>query len=206
MTVIVINGMPGSGKTTIAFTLASMLGIEQVVQTDVIKEILKINNYPEISYCPSHKAWEFFGIRNAKNIISGFEMHCRFFENYLLSISKIAEEKGKTIIIEGVQAIPNFFKKLKCKKIGFYLYLNDEKEHIRRFKLKNKKRVIKNNGWFENFEIIRLLDSYMVSLASEAGMQVIDNSNFFRTINEIVKNLNDGILKNEIQRLRLCIR
>ena len=33
MTVIVINGMPGSGKTTIAFTLASMLGIEPVSYT-----------------------------------------------------------------------------------------------------------------------------------------------------------------------------
>ena len=106
MAVIVLNGMPGSGKTRLAIELAKKLDIEQIIQTDTIKELFYIQNYPELAYCATHCAWQFLGMKSLQNIINGFLAHTKFFENTLLKIIEVTQEKGKNIIVEGVQITP----------------------------------------------------------------------------------------------------
>lgn len=211
MAVIVINGVPGVGKTTIAFKLASSLGIEQVIQTDVVKHMLQILQLPELSYCPSHQAWTFIGERTIKNIIKGFEGHTRYYHKWLLEMIKLAEEKGKNIIIEGVQATPEFFDSIPVKeKVGIFLTLSDKEEHRKRFMLKNSKRSITNKGWLDNHDIIRAINIYLLAQASKPreGFYVIENDSMEETIEKIIQscsklNLTRGICeaKQNAQRL-----
>ena len=97
MGVILINGVPGSGKTTIAYKLAAILEIEEVIQTDTIKEVFKVINHPEIALSTTHSAWKFFGEKNEQNIINGFKAHTKYFEDFLTATA--FEPWGKTFII-----------------------------------------------------------------------------------------------------------
>src|SRR3989338_671256 len=106
MVVIVIGGMPGSGKTTLAIAVAHHEGIEQTIQTDTIKELFQLQHYPEIAYTFTQQAWKFIGERTDQNIIAGFNAHASYFEPVLQGLATITEEKGKHIIIEGAQATP----------------------------------------------------------------------------------------------------
>lgn len=177
MTVIVIGGMPGSGKTTLAMALAHHHRIEQVIQTDTIKELFQLQQYPEIAYTFTHQAWKFIGEKTTENIITGFNAHASYFEPVLQGLAAITGEKGKQIIIEGAQATPAFFSGLPVRqKIGFFLTVNS-KERGQRFYQKNTRRTIPNQRWQENMETILLLDSYLQQEAARNGMIIISNNN-----------------------------
>jgi|SRR3989344_5778869 len=189
--IIIISGSPGSGKTTIAYELAAKLGIKQVIQTDIIKDIFHLNKYPEIALCATHDAWRFFGEKDNENIIKGFNSHAKYFEKFLIELIEISKSKGETIIIEGIHATPRLYSKLKDKKIGFFLTINKE-ERIRRFDLKNLKRTEKNRGWYENIDAISVIEDYLKLNSQKNKMIIIDNNIIDHTIKKIREYIKNG--------------
>ena len=155
MVVILINGAPGSGKTTLAFKLADKLSIDQVIQTDTLKLFFRINNHSPISLIPSHEVWKLFGKKTSENIIKSFNIHTISFERFLLKAVNLTQEEGKDIIIEGVHATPKLFNSITYKnKIGFFLDVS-EKELIKRYDQKNEKRSKKKLGRTKTSKLLK---------------------------------------------------
>lgn len=190
MAVITINGVPGSGKTTIAIELAKILHIEQIVQTDTIKDFFKINSMDPVSYCATHEAWKFIGDKNITNIINGFKMHTKFYENFLLRMIEISQHEGKKIIVEGMQITPEIFSRIETEeKYGFFLDIPSKKEHFIRFDLKNMRRTKNNNKWYENYDIISILNSFLKKECKKNNIVMINNTSFNETIRKMIETL-----------------
>ncbi|MDD5418207.1 MAG: AAA family ATPase [Candidatus Nanoarchaeia archaeon] len=198
--IIIINGVPGSGKTTIAHRIASLLGIDLVIQTDTIKEIFRMHNLPEISYTNTHEAWKFISSEKTSNtVIAGFRKHAEFYERYISKLAEVCHEK-KHIIIEGVQATPKLFDMIKSdEKMGFYLKIPEKEEHLGRFELKNLMRREKNSKWYANYNSITLIEEHLLKLAENSGFKIINNNSIDETIVKIISSIKGE--KNEPNRL-----
>ncbi len=186
MAVILIAGVPGSGKTTIAFELARIFNIEQVIQTDTVKEIFQINDNDPISFCATHNAWKFFGEKTVENIMRGYEAHSMCFEKTLLDLIELTQKKGKNIIVEGAQITPALFSKINSAKVGFYLYVSDIKEHINRFDQKNSGRNKQNDEWYQNYNAIRVIDLDLKLKCKGNGIILLNNLSMHRTISLMI--------------------
>jgi 2-phosphoglycerate kinase len=201
MAVILISGVPGSGKTTVSLELARIFGIEQIIQTDTIKEIFQVNGYEPISYTSTHSAWRHFGEKNVNNIIKGYCAHSACFEQLLLRLISLTQEKGKHIIVEGAQITPRLFSQIQTQKIGFYLYVNDPTEHLSRFAQKNGRRTKTNINWGENYDAIRTIDLYLRQMCEKSGIIMLHNTSLDETLNAI----GDEMVKLGIGGIRKCI-
>jgi 2-phosphoglycerate kinase len=188
---ILISGCPGTGKTTTAIKLANFLGIDQLVSTDIIRSVLRSSNKEEnpFLYSVTHEAWKYLGEKNSDNIWNGFLEHCRPLYpsmNYLIQKSF---SEGRDLILEGAHITPEFIRAVspKYRTYSFLLTVKEDTSLLKRFDYKNNSRTILYDGWKQNFDIIRAIESRV--LMDCCFDRVLENSNIDNTLNEIVNSL-----------------
>lgn len=161
---ILICGIPGTGKTTLSTNLAKLLNIDQVISTDFIREIKRSlikKEYNLILFSVTHNSWKLFGDKTNENILCGAKEHARAIFPEIIHLIKNSQKEGRDIIIEGVHLIPEILdtlKEIKMKIVYIYLYVEDKEEHFKRFALKNELREVKNQSWYENYPVMKLIE------------------------------------------------
>ena len=154
---ILIGGVPGTGKTTIAYHLALKFKIDKVISLDTLKLYAKTfnNNFNKYIFTTTHEAYKLENIP----IIDGYLKHSNEINKLL--IKTLDNIKDNIIIIEGStinKNIINLLDKDKYEIIYFNLYL-DSKELIERYKLKSK---IRKSTWIENIKNIEEINNYLL--------------------------------------------
>ena len=148
--VILIGGASGVGTSTIAFELASRLGIPSVMGTDSIREVMRRSISKDLVpmlYESSYTAWKALRIpsmddkETCDKHILGFERH---IEPVLIGIESLIDRsltEGLSIIIEGTHIVPGFMKEKYTSMpniITIILTLSSEKMHKKRFSARAK--------------------------------------------------------------------
>ena len=157
-TIIFIGGIPGTGKTTLAYKLALKYKIDKVISLDTIKNTMKEFIIPTDKYVftTTHEACK---IENL-SVVDGFIKHTRSINSYF---KKVVNRfiKEKVIIVEGA-TITNEFINSFCESniICINLYINNKGILIDRYKSKSKMRKGK---WIDNIESIDLINEYLMS-------------------------------------------
>jgi len=186
--VVFVTGCPGVGKSTLAFQLASILKIDSVLQTDLLKEIWKVSNNSLLACDCSHNVWKLLGKPTKNNIIKGYELHTGEFQDAVYKIVHTFQSEGRGVIIEGVQAAPKIFKTIEgTNKIGIYLKLLPKRQQFTRFDIKNSSRKVGNDTWYQNYNYMKVIDDYASKQAKKYGLLVIDNHDLDTTVNTILK-------------------
>jgi 2-phosphoglycerate kinase len=157
MKLILLGGVPATGKTTISNYLAIKYGISTVINIDVIKQTLKlfINSNEKYLYTTSHSASE---IENL-TVIKAYLKHSKVVNKYIkLLLKKI---KDKIIIVEGVTVNNNLYKELsKMHKVIYINLYSTKNELLNRYEIKSK---LRSSNWVNNIEIINEISEYLLS-------------------------------------------
>lgn len=196
--IIILCGVPGTGKTTLAIKLASLMGIDQIVSTDILRESLRSIYNKEIApllFSTTHESWKFFGEKTEDNIIQGITAHSRILYKSIIYLIKQSEKEGRDIILEGVHLIPEITEYIKSENLDvhyFLLHINEKEEHFKRFDTKNAKRFF-HEAWYSNFETISFINNWLIKESSKRNLHIMENRTMTSTINEIL-----GKMKNEI--------
>lgn len=160
--VIFIAGVPGTGKTTLAYQLALSLKIDKIISLDLLKNFTKHYITQEGNpylYTTTHEAY----LVEKLTPVNGFKIHCQTLEDILLPLlNEMCDEH--VIIVEGAQLTPEIQKKLNSDKfysIYINLFSSNSKKLLERYQLKGKMRAY---NWADNIEIILLIQDYLLSL------------------------------------------
>ena len=173
---ILIGGVPGTGKTTIAYNLALNLKIDKVLSIDILKALAKtFNTNSEYINTTTHEAYK---IENT-SIVEGYKRHSKVVNNIVLEV--LENIKDKIIIIEGTTINKDFINMLNKDKYDFVsLNLTTSPETlITRYKEKEK---IRKSNWIDNIKVIEEIANYL-SIDSIN----IENDNIKNTIERIEK-------------------
>ena len=188
MAVIFISGQPGTGKTSLAKEICYGRDI-LLLSTDDIKSFCRLSGYGGLADYDSHSAWQNFGPKNKINIIKGFNGHARIFEKIILAMIKESSRAYKNIVIEGVHVTPRLYRRVKAKKIACYLDLPGRVRHWQMFDSKNRARGEYNIKWYENYDVIKIINNYAKERCQRAGFKIIKNRNWPKITQNIWRQL-----------------
>ncbi|AEH06244.1 2-phosphoglycerate kinase [Methanothermococcus okinawensis] len=196
--IILIGGASGVGTSTIAFELASRLGIPSVIGTDSIREVMRRSISKDLVpmlYESSYTAWKSLRIPSLddnvcdKHIL-GFERH---IEPVLVGIESLIDRsltEGLSIIIEGTHIVPGFMKEKYTSMpniITIILTLSSEKMHKKRFSARAKVSARPMERYLKNFEIIRKINQYIVDRAKENDVPIIENVSISQSVEKCLE-------------------
>ncbi|MEO2116951.1 MAG: 2-phosphoglycerate kinase [Methanocaldococcus sp.] len=189
--VILIGGASGVGTSTIAFEIASRLGISSVIGTDSIREVMRKVISRELIptlYESSYTAWKVLRDNEGGNkYIKGFERHS---EAVLTGIEGVIDRclvEGQSVIIEGTHLIPTLLKDKYLENphvVFIMLTIYDEKLHKMRFYARGKVSSRPTERYLKHFKIIRMINDYMVETAKKKGIPVVENIKISETVDK----------------------
>ena len=210
--IILIGGASGVGTSSMAFELASKLGLKNLISTDMIREVMRKIVSKELSpviHKSSFDAYESIRIPSIRidSVIEGFISHVEVVNVGVEAIIERSLKEGISIIIEGVHVVPGFIRKDLINKnniIIFTLVVDDPETHKQRFFTRCRQPWVKRSleKYIENFDIIRKTQDFLIEQAKIHDSCIIDNVDVTETVdimvNEIIEKY--GGLKNVEQK------
>jgi len=198
--IVLIGGASGVGTSSIAFEVASKLGIRNMISTDMIREVMRKIVSKELLptiYESSYTAYRSLRIPpppEFDEVLIGFRDHVDTVSIGVEAVIERSLKEGISIVIEGVHIVPGFISEDLVKKHNvnmFVLTLQDEEVHKGRFYSRCRqmwaRRPLKR--YMNYFGAIRRTHKYFESQANKHHIPVIENIDVTTTIDSIIENI-----------------
>ncbi|MCG3224028.1 MAG: AAA family ATPase [Candidatus Heimdallarchaeota archaeon] len=194
--IILLAGVPGIGKSTIASQLSQRLEISYIIGTDMIRQVLRqtISSklIPEL-HSSSYEAYKKLKPKLnpiLRQSIVGYEEQCRHVIVGVESAIQTALYSRENSIIEGVHLAPNILNPSVLDEthvILILLYLEEKEEHKRRIQERGTEvELRKPDRYINAFSEIRNIQTYLVEEATKAKIPIIETSESGEALKKIM--------------------
>lgn len=198
---ILIGGSSGVGKSTIALALGHRLGINRVIGTDTIREIMRTILSPELEPTLYNSSFEVSNIKTAfvnNKLIYSFEQQVRLISEGVKSVLRRGIKEGLTMIVNGVHIVPGFIIDSeefddKCHIFRYILDVPDINSHIHNFYTREEGSHRDPKRYSDQIVNIRNIQNYINSQAHERDVRIIKNKEFMETIKIILNDISNVI-------------
>jgi 2-phosphoglycerate kinase len=198
--IILIGGASGVGTSSIAFEIASRLGIRNMISTDMIREVMRKIVSKELVpsiYESSYTAYRSLRIPpppEFDEVLIGFRDHVDTVSIGVEAVIERSLKEGISIVIEGVHIVPGFIREDLVKKNNvaiFVLTVSDENVHKGRFYSRCRQMWARRplERYMSYFWAIRRTHRYFESQAQKNDVPVIENIDVVTTIDSIIKSI-----------------
>lgn len=209
--VVLIGGAAGVGKSAIASELGYRLGIPRIVSTDSVRQALRSLISPELSpvlHASTYTAWqaellpaELPGATpKRKRVIRGFQAQVQQLGTALTAIIERNVEESVSLVMEGVHLVPGISPgvvQADVLVIELVLAVKSEDRHAKHFGLREGTTQRKGHEYLAHLPEIRMLQNFIVTRAREAGVPVIEASDFDRAIERAIEHILDVVLEEQ---------
>jgi 2-phosphoglycerate kinase len=180
--VVLLGGVTGVGKSTVASQLANRLGITRVVATDQIRQVVRAffsrEFMPSVHHSSFNAAQAFHGPgADRAQTIAGFVRQVADVAPGINALVERAVSERSRIVIEGVHLLPEVPDRAlrgQAITVQALLAVKDEHAHRAHFYMRGLMEPRPPERYLEAFGRIRALQDYLVERAEEAGIQIID--------------------------------
>jgi 2-phosphoglycerate kinase len=180
--VVLIGGVTGVGKSTIATQLAGRLGITRVVATDQVRQVVRAFFSHDFMPAVHHSSFDVAKALSAlsddeSTTIAGFLRQVHDIAPGIDALVERAVSEHMPIVIEGVHLLPEVpAPELLERAIParVLLVVRDADVHRAHFHLRGAQTARGSERYLEAFDRIRLLQQHMIERATEAGIPIID--------------------------------
>jgi 2-phosphoglycerate kinase len=199
--IYLIGGTAGSGKSTIATMLASRLDIVRTQSTDMLREVMRMM-MPEqlvpVLHTSSFTAWTALpgkpeAIQDVPEtlLINGYRSQADLLAVAIDAVIQRTLREQASLIVEGVHIHPAFIEKLETSDdaivIPVMLGVLKRKQLQRRISGRGSDVPQRRaNRYLKHFDEIWRLQSYLLSEADRANIQIVVNSNRDKVFREIM--------------------
>lgn len=190
---IIIAGAIGVGKSTLSRNIAGDLGIQHVVGTEVVRDVLRkvlsADVMPEL-HAPSYRAYQtlrpIYSSR-FEEVVLGFESHSKYVNIGVDAILTRAETESVSIVIEGEHLIPAFFDETILSKPNvLYLTISVQDELLHKENL-SAQYTQEKEDLLEHFENIRKIHEHLIEETKIRNLPIIESERGKSTINKARK-------------------
>lgn len=199
--IYLIGGTAGCGKSTIATMLASRLDIVRTQSTDMLREVMRMM-MPEqlvpVLHTSSFTAWTALpgkpeAIQDVPEtlLINGYRSQADLLAVAIDAVIQRTLREQASLIVEGVHIHPAFIEKLETSDdaivIPVMLGVLKRKQLQRRISGRGSDVPQRRaNRYLKHFDEIWRLQSYLLSEADRANIQIVVNSNRDKVFREIM--------------------
>ena len=190
--IVLIGGIPGVGKTSIAGEIAKALDIDIVLSGDYLREFIRpFGDYTKFSVMSRsvYDAWTSFGEKNRENIVSGFLAQSEIMNAGISAIIRRAVGNGEDMVIEQLHFVPSQLgKDLINQILPIYLYIHDIDIH--RDRLRERVNFTHANSPGERLadqlDTYRFMMDYSLEESRSYGIRIFESSDYRKTLKEVL--------------------
>lgn len=204
--IILIGGVPGTGKSTVATELANQLSIIRTQSTDMLREVMRSLIPRSVSPALHESSFaagkslhssSFYKANLATALISGYHTQSDMVTVACRSVLKRAVNERVSMILEGVHIRPSLYKKMRkadAITVPVILAELEEKKLKRNFRGRSNvaaQRVAKR--YLKNFNEIWQLQSTILSEADEEDIEIVENTDPSSIVMDICRIVTDTL-------------
>jgi 2-phosphoglycerate kinase len=177
---ILIGGTSGCGKSTLASLLASRIGVNTVVSTDHIRQLLRSQLSREEAphlWSSSYNAslsqqshGQYNNISPSAQVYAGYEHQTEYIKSHVLALCRSFMARRESLIVEGVHLSVEVIRTIMMELthcIPFLLYISNQTKHTERLAIRAKYMTLepRKNRYVKHFNNIRIIQDVLCTKA-----------------------------------------
>jgi 2-phosphoglycerate kinase len=181
---VLIGGVTGVGKSTVATQLASRLGITRVIATDQLRQVVRAFFSQDFMPAVHHSSFDVASALRAysddeSGTVAGFLRQAHDIAPGIDALVQRAVSEGTPIVLEGVHLLPEIpDPTLRKQAIAARVLLTARDEHAHRahFHARGSSTPRGPDRYLQAFDRIRVIQDYLIERAEREGIPIIDEA------------------------------
>ncbi len=199
--VVLLGGVTGVGKSTVATQLATRLGITRVIATDQIRQVVRAFFSREFMPAVHYSSFDAsLALEEPPpgpaGAVAGFLQQAHDIAPGIDALVERAVSERSQIVIEGVHVLPHIpSPRLRERAVTVHalLAVGDQNAHRERFEARAAQAPRPAARYLEAFDRLRTLQDHLVQQASQSGIPVIDELRTDSALNRVVEVVLDSV-------------
>ncbi|MBT8428731.1 MAG: hypothetical protein KJN79_02355, partial [Gammaproteobacteria bacterium] len=207
---LILGGVAGTGKRSIATELAHRLEIVRTPSTDMLREVMRMmmpQRLLPVLHTSSFEAWRCLPVQEGKErdqdglVAEGFRMQAEMLAVSCEAVLRRAEHEGVSMILEGVHALPSLLETFAedSEAITVHVTLAVLRSSILKSRLRGRstsKPKRRAKRYLRNFDSIWSLQTYLLSEADSHDTAIITNDEIEKAIQKVIITVNHELKKH----------
>jgi 2-phosphoglycerate kinase len=179
---VLIGGVTGVGKSTVATQLAGRLGITRVIATDQLRQVVRAFFSHDFMPAVHHSSFDVARALSAyaddeSGTVAGFLRQANDLAPGIDALVQRALSEATPIVLEGVHLLPEIpDRRLRegVVDVQVLLVVRDEHLHRSHFHVRGSRTPRAPDRYLQAFDRIRVLQDYLIERAEREGIPIID--------------------------------
>jgi len=194
---ILIGGGAGVGKSTISAEIGHRLGLDRVIGTDTIREIMRAIISPEL--IPTlHESTFIAGDKLrmpyiTNKLIYAFEKQVDLISEGLVAVMKRGKKEGLSMVLNGIHIVPGYIESFLKEKppylFQYVLDVPDIEQHTKHFYARSQGSARSVSHYTDNIDRIREIHAYILEMAKRQGVMIVKNVDFDKCLRTILEDI-----------------
>jgi 2-phosphoglycerate kinase len=198
---VLLGGVTGVGKSTIATQLAGRLGITHVIATDQVRQVVRAFFSHEFLPSVHHSSFDVSLSLSAlpedpSGTIAGFVRQARDIAPGLDAIVERAVADRTPMVVEGVHLLPHIpssYLREQATTVRAMIAVRDENQHRQHFYTRGVQTHRAPERYLDALGRIRVIQDYLIEQAEAAGIPVIDEPGLEATRRRVLEAVLDAV-------------
>ena len=198
---LLLGGVTGVGKSTVATQLANRLGITRVIATDQVRQVVRAFFSHEFMPAVHHSSFDVGQALpdlagNGSPTVAGFLQQVRDIGPGIEALLQRALSERSSIVIEGVHVLPEppeLLRRQGAVAVQALLAVSDEQAHYAHFHMRNVQSSRPPERYLKAFDRIRALQDHLVERARASGVPVVDEGGLEPTLKRVMELVLDAV-------------
>ena len=198
---VLLSGVTGVGKSTVATQLAGRLGFVHVIATDQVRQVVRA--FFSHDFLPSVHHSSFDVSRALSELppddegtIAGFLRQVHDIAPGLDALVERAISDRTPMVLEGVHLLPDLPSPAlqgRATMVRALIAVRDPEAHRRHFHARGMQTLRAPERYLDALDRIRVLQDYLISRAEEAGIPVIDERGLEPILRRVLEVVLDAV-------------